>query len=304
MKASNAGAVDPNSAIFVSNLKKSYALLNAVNAISFEVKKGSCFGLLGPNGAGKTTTLEMLEGLIIPDSGFIEFPCLPKNKSIQQHIGIQFQETALQDFIRVEESLEMFADLYGSRNKIEELIQQCHLQDFLDQDTKKLSGGQRQRLLLALALIHDPEILFLDEPTTGLDPQSRRNFWNLIKSIKETGTTIVLTTHYMDEAEFLCDDIAIMDQGKIIARGSPEALLSEHFKGAVIRLPKTPEVLQHFNNNQRAKETELFIELFTDSIETEIKQLIQHNVSIDKIKIDNPNLDDLFLKLTGHELRS
>ncbi|MCO7226811.1 ABC transporter ATP-binding protein [Pleionea sp. CnH1-48] len=286
----------------VNNLSKHYGDLKAVNDISFTVKKGHCFGLLGPNGAGKTTTLEILEGINSADSGDVHYPLIDPKQSLQQHIGIQFQNTALQDFIRVKETLVMFADLYGSRRLVDELIELCSLQEFLDRDCKKLSGGQRQRLLLALALIHDPDIVFLDEPTTGLDPQSRRNFWQLVKDIKARGKTLVLTTHYMDEAHQLCDDIAIMDHGKIIEQGSPESLLQKHFSGALIRIPKANIASPlPFEQIREYGDT---LEINSSHIDQDLKRLIDLNVSLEGLYIHNPNLDDLFLKLTGHELRA
>ena len=207
--------------IQVKQLKKAFKDLVAVDDISFDVQQGLCFGLLGPNGAGKSTTIEMMEGIIEPDSGEITFRGKPLDDESLNGIGIQFQNTALQDFLTTKEVINMFHALYTKTLPVERIIELCQLQDFLDQDHRKLSGGQKQRLLLALALVNDPEVLFLDEPTTGLDPHARRNFWDLINAIKSQGKTIVLTTHYMDEAEYLCDHIELMDKGKIIARGRP-----------------------------------------------------------------------------------
>lgn len=223
--------------IKVDKLTKQYKELTAVDGISFTVKQGTCFGLLGPNGAGKTTTIEMMEGLVKQSSGDIYFFGEAINRKILREIGIQFQHTALQDFLTVEETLDMFCAFYPKVTDKAELMALCDLNDIANRDHKKLSGGQKQRLLLALALINDPKILFLDEPTTGLDPHARRNFWDLINKVKQQGKTVVLTTHYMDEAEYLCDDIVIMDKGKIIAHDSPQGLLSNHFSGAIIRLP-------------------------------------------------------------------
>ena len=221
----------------VTDLTKSFGTLQAVKAISFSVKPGQCFGLLGPNGAGKSTTIEMLEGIIIPDSGEIRYFGELASRAHFQQLGIQFQQTALQDFLTVQETLQLFADFYPAPASIDALIALCDLGDFLQQDHKKLSGGQRQRLLLALALINEPKILFLDEPTTGLDPHARRNFWQLIKNIKAQGRTVILTTHYMDEAQQLCDELLIIDKGQVIAQGSPASLLRENFAGAILQLP-------------------------------------------------------------------
>jgi ABC-2 type transport system ATP-binding protein len=219
-------------------LVKVFPGVRAVDGISFVVEQGQCFGLLGPNGAGKTTTLEMLEGISTPTSGKVAYEGRELDRAFREDIGIQFQTTALQDLQTVRESLDMFASLYRRTADREELVQMCNLAEILDRDTRKLSGGQRQRLLLAIALINDPSLVFLDEPTTGLDPQSRRNFWGLIETVRQRGKTLVLTTHYMEEAQRLCDEIVIVDRGQIIARGSPKALVTAHFPGAVLRLPE------------------------------------------------------------------
>ncbi len=291
-------------ALTVSNLSKSFNAVEAVKQVSFAVKQGTCFGLLGPNGAGKTTTLEILEGITHADSGRVDYPLIRQHQSLQSHIGIQFQETALQDHIRVDETLRLFADLYGDQNNIDSLIQLCALNDFISRDTKQLSGGQRQRLLLALALIHDPDIVFLDEPTTGLDPQSRRNFWQLVKNIKTKGKTVILTTHYMDEAHHLCDEIAIMDHGEIIESGSPSELIKQHFVGSFIRLPVesiNETVKLPFAHISRQPD---YIEIISTQVDSDLKTLLSLQISLDGLYIHNPNLDDLFLKLTGHELRA
>ncbi len=289
-------------AICVENLVKQYKDVIAVNNISFIVKKGHCFGLLGPNGAGKTTTIEIMEGIITPSSGKILYQGKAVDASISQQIGIQFQHTALQDFLTVKETLNLFSSFYQHTLEQESLIELCDLGDFLDRDNRLLSGGQRQRLLLALALINDPEIIFLDEPTTGLDPHARRNFWQLIKNIKARNKTIILTTHYMDEAEQLCDDIVIMDQGEIIESGTPHQLLSKHFSEVFIYLPKTqvPAELITEHSWQRHGER---IEITTANVEQTLALLMANNVSLDGLHVKSANLDDLFLHLTGHLLR-
>jgi len=210
----------------------------AVNGVSFDIQQGICFGLLGPNGAGKTTTVEMLEGILKPSGGEILYKGKPLSEEFRQQAGIMFQSTALQDYITVKEALLMFGKFYDRRLSIEELIEKCSLEEFLGRDTRKLSGGQKQRLLLAIALINDPEVIFLDEPTTGLDPQARRNFWHLVKEIKSRNKTIILTTHYMEEASFLCDELAFMDHGSVIASGSPSELLSSSFDDVILELPR------------------------------------------------------------------
>src|SRR5450755_2027355 len=231
----------------VRELKKSYATVTAVDGVSFTVSAGTCFGLLGPNGAGKTTTIEIMEGILAASSGDVRYRGEPLGRRSREDFGILFQKTALQDFLTVRQSLTMFRNLYTRGHSVDELVNLCALEKLQDRDTRKLSGGQQQRLLLAIALANDPTVLFLDEPTTGLDPQARRNFWELVQSIKASRKTIILTTHYMEEAELLCDEIAIMDRGRIIAQGGPRALLREHFAEVLLELPK-----HEFPENARA----------------------------------------------------
>lgn len=274
-----------------------------MDGISFEVEQGQCFGLLGPNGAGKTTTLEMLEGISNPTSGKVAYEGRELDRAFREDIGIQFQTTALQDFQTVRESLDMFASLYRGTADREELVQMCNLAEILDRDTRKLSGGQRQRLLLAIALINDPRLVFLDEPTTGLDPQSRRNFWGLIETVRQRGKTLVLTTHYMEEAQRLCDEIVIVDRGQIIARGSPKALVTAHFPGAVLRLPENAwpgaEPLPGY-----CEVRDGYLEIFTDEVPPLLEQLERAGANLNELKVEVPNLEDVFLKLTGHTLRN
>ena len=289
------------------NLVKSYPGVRAVDGLSFRVRRGQCFGLLGPNGAGKTTTLEMLEGILAPTSGEILFDGLPLAASYRERTGIQFQATALQDFQTVGESLAMFANLYQRRadhqRRIEELIALCHLADILKRDTRKLSGGQRQRLLLAIALVNDPDLVFLDEPTTGLDPQSRRNFWGLIETVRRRGKTIMLTTHYMEEAERLCDQIAIIDQGRIIAEGVPQQLVRERFPRAMIRLPETAwPADKPLPGDSLIRNGE--IEIPTAEVPPMLDELERIGAELTALRVETPNLEDLFLKLTGHRLRN
>ncbi|MGD2020164.1 MAG: ABC transporter ATP-binding protein [Thiohalocapsa sp.] len=284
-------------------LRKHFPGVKAVDGISFGVRPGQCFGLLGPNGAGKTTTLEMLEGIQRPTSGQILFRGEALGAGFREAIGIQFQATALQDFQTVGESLAMFARLYQRTADREELIRLCHLHDILDRDTRKLSGGQRQRLLLAIALVNDPDLVFLDEPTTGLDPQSRRNFWGLIETVRARGKTILLTTHYMEEAERLCDEIAIVDHGRMLTQGAPRALVREHFPPAVVRLPAAAwpagEPLPDY-----AFRGEHEIELQTDEVQPVLEYLERIGAGLTALRVETPTLEDLFLKLTGHRLRA
>jgi ABC-2 type transport system ATP-binding protein len=280
--------------------------VRAVDGVSFAVREGQCFGLLGPNGAGKSTTIEMLEGILEPTAGEIRYRGEPITTggglAYRQRIGIQFQSTALQDFLTVRENLRFFGRLYAKNKPVEELVDVCRLKEFLDRDASKLSGGQRQRLLLAIALVNDPEFLFLDEPTTGLDPQARRNFWDLVQAIKREGKTILLTTHYMEEAYVLCDEIAIMDHGRIIARGSPQSLLAEHFSDVVVELPVEALPAREWSftvirNNGLA-------EIMTADVNGVLRTLLEAGVSLAQLKVRPRTLEDLFLELTGKELRA
>lgn len=290
------------SVIEVKGLTKIYNDVNAVDGIDFSIKKGQCFGLLGPNGAGKTTTIEIMEGIIKPSSGVVEYYGKPVQDDISQQIGIQFQNTALQDFLTVKETLDLFTAFYQHTLSHEKLIELCDLGDFLDRDNRLLSGGQRQRLLLALALINDPDIVFLDEPTTGLDPQARRNFWQLIKNIKASNKTVILTTHYMDEAEQLCDEVVIMDKGKIIESGTPPQLLNKHFSDVFIYLP-IGQVSESLIEKYQWKTVGERVEITTTQVEATLALLMEEQVSLDGLHVKSANLDDLFLKLTGHSLR-
>src|SRR6187549_1324900 len=216
-------------ALSVRDLRKRYKDVVAVDGIDLDVAGGECFGLLGPNGAGKTTTIEICEGLTAPDGGDVEVLGLRWTSDADQlrrRLGIQLQDTQLSDKLTVVETLRLFRSFYACGPSPDELIALVHLQEKRGARIAALSGGQKQRLALACALVGDPDLLFLDEPTTGLDPQARRQLWDLIEDFKRSGRTILLTTHYMDEAERLCERVAIMDHGKIIALGSPRALVA------------------------------------------------------------------------------
>ena len=292
-----------DSLIAARNLVKTYPGVRAVDGISFAVAPGRCFGLLGPNGAGKTTTLEMLEGILTPTAGEVLYRGQPLDRAYREAIGIQFQATALQDFQTVAESLAMFAALYPRTASREELIRLCNLDDLLDRDTRQLSGGQRQRLLLAIALVNDPELVFLDEPTTGLDPQARRNFWGLIETVRARGTTVLLTTHYMEEAEHLCDEIAIVDHGRIIAQGSPAHLVRAYFPATVVRLPEaTWPAAAPLPDGALRHDGE--IKLFAADVPDLLGDLARVGADLRELRVASPNLEDLFLKLTGHDLRA
>ena len=216
-------------AVNCGHLVKRYGDVVAVDGLSFAVDRGECFGLLGPNGAGKTTTIEILEGLLEPDSGEVEILGLQwrtHERELRQRLGIQLQETQLSEKLTVEETLRIFRSFYHRGRTIDELLRIVELESKRASWVGKLSGGQKQRLAIACALAGAPDLLFLDEPTTGLDPQSRRQLWELLKRFRADGGTIVITTHYMDEAEILCDRVAIVDHGKMITEGSPQDLIA------------------------------------------------------------------------------
>ena len=247
--------------IEVSGLTKKYDKKIVVNNISFSVKKGEIFGILGPNGAGKTTTLEMIETLRAIDSGSVKVDGIDVSKdpdSIKYIIGVQQQSPAFMDKVTLVEQLQQFASTYGEKVNAKKLLKEVGLEDKAKSYVEKLSGGQKQRFSIVASLVHKPKIFFMDEPTTGLDPQARRNLWDLINKIKTSGTTIVLTTHYMEEAEVLCDRVAIMDNGKIITIDTPDKLIKNLLK-------------------------------------TGFKK---------KVEVQQADLEDVFIALTGKELRS
>ncbi|RYD97396.1 MAG: ABC transporter ATP-binding protein [Sphingobacteriales bacterium] len=233
-----------NSIIKVEQLVKKYENFTAVNGISFEVVQGEIFGLLGPNGAGKTTTLEIIETLRPKTSGKVWVDQLDLDKQaqdIKKIIGVQLQAAGFYPNLNLREIIELFAGLYNATTDPLALLQSVQLEDKAKSKFKHLSGGQKQRFSIATTLINQPKIIFLDEPTTGLDPQARRNLWELIKSLKEKGTTVVITTHYMDEAEILCDRVAVVDSGTIIKQGSPDQLIDELLAGGFTRNKKVKE---------------------------------------------------------------
>jgi ABC-2 type transport system ATP-binding protein len=288
----------------VDGLVKRYADVTAVAGLTFNVRAGSCFGLLGPNGAGKTTTIEIMEGILAPTAGSVRYRGAPLGERFRAEAGILFQKTALQDYLTVRQTLELFRGLYDHGLSVEEVIRLCALEKLLKRDNKKLSGGQLQRLLLGVALVNDPAILFLDEPTTGLDPQARRRFWELVESIKAQRKTIILTTHYMEEAQLLCDEIVIVDHGRIIAQGPPHALLRQHFQAVLLELPT-----EDWTGTARALGLPFFeaagrVELTTNDLEGTLRTLLQAGVSLAQLRIRPPNLEDLFLELTGKDLRA
>jgi ABC-2 type transport system ATP-binding protein len=240
---------------------------------------------------------------LVPTSGTILYKGKRRAAQFRQEVGIMFQQTALLSFLTVAETLETFSRLYDHTETIDHLIHLCHLEEVKAQMNDKISGGQKQRLLLALALLNRPELVFLDEPSTGLDPQARRNLWDIVKTVKSQGRTIVITTHYMEEAEKLCDDIAIMDKGKVIARGAPQELIQTHCQRATLSVPKNqfPEKPGDLQGLIHARGDRMQIR--TKNVNVVVGQLLSMGVDMRGVNVKTPTLEDVFLKLTGRSLR-
>ena len=305
-------------AIRVESLKKNYGKFVAVDDISFNVRSGEIFGILGPNGAGKTTTLEILEGLLSPDSGtvtILDLDILKHPKDIKTRIGVQLQSSAYYDYLNLLEILTILASFYPSsvRDNPAELLRRVNLSGKASQRVNTLSGGEKQRFTIAASLINKPELLILDEPTTGLDPRSRRNIWQLIEEINKTGITVVLTTHYMDEAEALCQRLAIMDNGHLIAVDTPSNLrASLEYQYAVKLTVEKPlnetQILSMNRLNAKIEtksENAYIIKLKdgTDSLDILLKNIVTDNVKFQNLEITPVTLEDVFLELTGNELQ-
>lgn len=292
------------SIVEIKNLVKRFPGITAVDGIDLSIEEGICFGLLGPNGAGKTTTIEIVEGILEPTEGEILYRSAPRNAAYKEEIGIQFQNTELPHFLTVRETLHLFRSLYKKQADFDYLVDICNLQEILSFDNRKISGGQKQRLLLAIALANDPSLIFLDEPTTGLDPQARRNLWDIVSNIKKAGKTVILTTHYMEEAQILCDQIAIIDHGKVIARGSTDTLLGEESEcvSIVIRTVTDRSIFDDFPFPCFFIEDA--VEIQTDRPTGCMQELLDRGVDLAGFTVRTQNLEDLFLKLTGKELRS
>lgn len=302
-------------AIQVKGLTKSYGSTRAVQDISFAVEKGEIFGMIGPNGAGKTTTIEILEGLRKRDSGEVKVLGLDPGKEserlkLNKKIGVQFQATSIQELMKVKEALSLFASFYDAETDIDEIVRKLHLEEKLNTYFKNLSGGWKQRLTLALSLIHRPDIVFLDEPSMGLDPQARREMWDVIYSLRETGTTILVTTHYMEEAEKLCDRIAMIYEGQIRALGRPNVLLEELATNYLVfesqdvgteALSELPNVIKVDHSNEH-------IRVQTEDIQNSayhvLKECKERGWKVSGFQFERGTLDDLFvhlLKEVSHE---
>jgi ABC-2 type transport system ATP-binding protein len=300
--------------IRVSGVRKTYGSTVAVADVSFDVHQGEIFGLIGPNGAGKTTTMECIEGLRTPDRGAISVLGLDPFRQVyklQDRIGVQLQQAQLQKRIKVWEAVDLWASLYRKKAVDgERLLAQLGLTDKRDAWFMNLSGGQKQRLFIALALINDPEVVFLDELTTGLDPQSRRAIWELVRGIRERGKTVFLTTHLMEEAERLCDRVAIIEHGRIIDIDTPEGLVARHCpERTVVLATDDPRAEEHFRAIPGIQSVVRADLRFTirgsgDDLVTEVIHCLSENrIPVTDFRTILPNLEDVFLKLTGHSIR-
>ncbi|WEK52954.1 MAG: ABC transporter ATP-binding protein [Candidatus Cohnella colombiensis] len=303
----------------VEGLRKSFGAVTAVDGISFTVESGEVFTIIGPNGAGKTTTLEMIEGLLPPDQGTIKVDGLVWSKdaeAIKYKIGVQPQTGAMFDLLSVEENLDLFASFYPTPKPIEEIMKMINLTDHRNKRVKSLSGGQRQRLAIGLAMISDPDIIFLDEPTTGLDPQARRNIWDIVLQLKELGKTTILTTHYMEEAEKLSDRVCIVDQGRIVTLDTPAALIDQLTKERQIRLQFTDGDAAAIATEQRASNlptvtrTSLegtYLHVWSINPEETLYELFgftkDQGYRIGQVSILELSLEDVFIAFTGKEWR-
>jgi len=302
--------------IVVQNLTKRYSGRAAVNNVSLAIRRGEIFGLLGPNGAGKTTMLEMMEGLRQPDSGTTQVLGMDvrrKLRKVQARIGVQLQATSLFPELTVRETITLFGGVFPAHRDVDGLLKEVNLTEKARAFPGSLSGGQRQRLALALALVNDPDIIFLDEPTTGLDPQSRHLLWDSMQGLRKRGKTIVLTTHFMDEAQLLSDRIAIMDHGEIIAQDTPARLISNLTSSATVEYVAsggTPLTRQDIAALPSVTDMHLSREqnvVYSTNAEATLVALMRAaaaaGVTLDQVQVRAPTLEDVFLKLTGRSLR-
>ena len=307
----------PEPALLVEDLQKRYGDVHAVRGLGLRVGAGECFGLLGPNGAGKTTTIEICEGLLAPDSGNVQLLGLRWEHDageLRQRLGIQLQETQLADKLTVEETVRLFRSFYERGRTVDEVISLVQLDEKRSARVGKLSGGQKQRLALACAIVGDPDLLFLDEPTTGLDPQSRRQLWELITEFKAHGRTILLTTHYMDEAEMLCERVAIVDHGQVIALGTPAELIGSLGAEHVIEFalpPGSPAVdesrLRSLEGVHAARTFGAGYELQVGALHRAVPALLHllaaEHLELSQLTTHSATLEDVFVSLTGRQLR-
>jgi ABC-2 type transport system ATP-binding protein len=300
--------------IGVANLCKCYGDVKAVDGVSFEVARGEVFGMLGPNGAGKTTTIEVLEGLRQPDSGTVRvfgLDVVHHPEAIKQRIGVQLQSVSLYPRLTVTELLDLFGSFFSHHLPTKQLIDAVDLGERAKARSMNLSGGQQQRLSIALALVNDPELVFLDEPTTGLDPQARRSLWDLIKGLQEKGKSVMLTTHYMEEATELCDRVAIMDHGHILEMGSVPELIGRRFKERAVFFDSNPKLpvdqLARLGGVTRAAQEDGQTVLYSKDVPGTIGALLATadglNVEPHNLGIRQATLEDVFLDLTGRALR-
>lgn len=303
-----------NVVIEVENLHKTYGDIKAVNNVSFKVEHGEIFGMLGPNGAGKTTTMEIVEGLRIADSGRVTvlgMDIKQRPRKVKASIGVQLQTTSLYPRLTVYEVLDLFGSFFLKALPPDELIGLVKLGDSRNQLCKNISGGQQQRLSVALALVNDPQILFFDEPTSGLDPQARHNIWDVIKFAKEKGKTVFLTTHYMEEAERLCDRVAIIDHGEIIALGRPDKLIDQYFHEEAIEFqldqPIDKDVLHQLAGATNSVIENGKVTVYSGSVSLTISALMemakQKDMKLTELYVRRATLEDVFLKLTGRRIR-
>jgi ABC-2 type transport system ATP-binding protein len=303
----------PHPVIQVSGIRKTYGSTVAVSEVSFEVGKGEIFGLIGPNGAGKTTTMECVEGVRRPDRGSISILGLDPFRDVyqlQNRIGVQLQQAQLQKRIKVWEAVDLWASLYSKAVDGDQLLEQLGLAGKRNAWFMTLSGGQKQRLFIALALINDPEVVFLDELTTGLDPQSRRAIWELVRGIRDRGKTVLITTHLMEEAERLCDRVAIIEHGKIIDIGSPEQLVGRHCPTRTVVLAtdnaEAERQLRTIPSVESVvrQEARVTVQGQGDGFVTEVIHCLSENrIWVTDFRTELPNLEDVFLKLTGRSIR-
>ncbi len=298
--------------VAVRDLQKAYGDLRAVDGISFTVESGEIFGLVGPNGAGKTTTWEILEGLRHADGGevFVAGVDVRKHRrKLRAMIGVQLQATALFERLTVREILDVFGGMYPKHLPPEELVRLVNLEEKADEWTEKLSGGQKQRLAVALALVNDPTIVFLDEPTTGLDPQARRSLWEVIADLRKTGKTIMLTTHYMEEAERLCDRVGVMDRGRILALDTPAQLVRGLGQRDAVEFAANGDAsaFASLPGVDEMKVEDGLVILYTRTLDVALPAVFelarQRGLRVEDIRVRNASLEDVFLQLTGRRIR-